>query len=424
MAPVPSASAEAALRRTADAVVDDADAIAHDIAVMLHREVPETSVDPLSFTETHRTVRVTLLALVDGWRRGKPLERMTPPPELMFQIGVMVRDDIPLGALLRICHLGHGAFADAWDERIARAQLTAELQARTMRLAHQLTFTWFAGLVDRLTAAYLAEQERVASTPETQRREAVHAALSGKAVDLDALSRTAAYEFRRHHTGLILWRGTASSDGVPAALDAQSALAAVARSVADTLGAAPPLVVASASAVAWGWIATREAPDPTTLRGAIEGARPVGISVAFGDPAAGLPGFRDTHGDALAASRVAMLPGGYAAAPAGATVAFEDVELAALLSDDLHRARRFVARQLRCLATDDDEHARLRATLRVYLEEQSSRTATARRLGIHPNTASNRARVCEMLIGRPLTDHPVELEVALALAQALGVERP
>ena len=147
---------------------------------MLHREVPETSVDPLSFTETQRTVRVTLLALVDGWRRGKPLEGMTPPPELMFQIGVMVRDGIPLGPLLRICHLGHGAFADAWDERIAHAQLTAELQARTMRLAHQLTFTWFAGLVDQLTAAYLAEQERVARTPETQRREAVHTALSGQ----------------------------------------------------------------------------------------------------------------------------------------------------------------------------------------------------------------------------------------------------
>ena len=148
------------------------------------------------------------------------------------------------------------------------------------------------------------------------------------------------------------------------------------------------------------------------------------MSVAFGEPAAGLPGFRDTHGDALAASRVAMLPGGVAAAPAGATVPFEDVELAALLSDDLHRARRFVARQLRRLATDDDEHARLRATLRVYLEEHTSRTATARRLGIHPNTVSNRARVCEALIERPLTERPVELQVALALAQTIGVQRP
>jgi hypothetical protein len=102
-------------------------------------------------------------------------------------------------------------------------------------------------------------------------------------------------------------------------------------------------------------------------------------------------GFRDTHGDALAASRVAMLPGGYAAAPAGATVAFEDVELAALLSDDLHRAR-FVARQLRRLATDDDEHARLRATLRVQMDD--GEVQTYRTGNRHGSVACTNGTVC------------------------------
>jgi hypothetical protein len=434
-----SAAAEVALRRTADAVAADADRIARDIAKLLHSEVPETAVDPLSFAETERTVRVTLLALIDGWRSGRPPESIEASPELMFQIGVMVRDGIPLGPLLRICNLAHGAFADAWDERIARSDLTPELQARTTRMAHQLTFSWFAALVDRLTAGYLQEQERVARTPETQRRDAVHAALSGDSLDEDALSRTVAYEFRRHHTGLVIWRGTPLSEGEPMALDAQPSLAAVARAVADDLGAAPPLVVAAASAVAWAWIGTREAPDPARLRAAVELARPDDISVAIGEPTAGLSGFRHTHAAALDASRVAMLHGATLAtsvvgslpegargdvvpsAAAGVTVAFEDVELVALLSADLHRARRFVARQLGRLATDDEEHARLRATLRVYLEEHGARAATARRLGIHPNTASNRARSCEALIGRPLSERPVELQVALALAHTIGV---
>jgi DNA-binding PucR family transcriptional regulator len=416
--PATTAAAEAALRASAEAIVADADAIARTVAELLHREVPEASVDPLSLEETRRTCRATLLALVDGWRRGEPLERVAPPPELLFQVGVMVRDGIPLGPLVRICHLAHGAFADAWDDRIAAARLTSEVQARTMRLAHQLTFAWFDGLVAQLTVAYEEERERAARTPETQRREAVQAALSGKTVDVDALSRTAAYEFRRRHIGLVLWRGTAISDGVPAALDAQPAFAAVAREIAAGLGAAAPLVVASASSVAWAWIAVREAPEPVVLAALVEAARPEGVSLAFGEPAPGLAGFRETHDDALAASRVAMLQA--AASGTGASVAFADVELAALLSDDLHRARRFVLRRLGDLARDDAECARLRATLRVYLEEHGSRTATARRLAIHPNTVTNRARACEALIGRSLLERPVELQVALALAHTLG----
>jgi DNA-binding PucR family transcriptional regulator len=416
-----SAGVEAALRTAADEIVADADAIARAVAELLHREVPEASVDPLSLEETRRTCRATLLALVDGWRRGEPLERVPPPPELLFQIGIMVRDGIPLGPLVRICHLAHGAFADAWDERIGRAELSAELQARTMRLAHQLTFAWFDGLVAQLTAAYEEERERAARTPETQRREAVQAALSGKTVDLDALSRTAAYEFRRHHVGLVLWRGTAVSDGVPAALDAQPVFAAIAREIAGALRAAPPLVVASASSVAWGWIAVRELPAPAALRAAVDGARPDGVSVAFAEAAPGLEGFRDTHDDALAASRVAMSHDDGTAAAAGVAVHFDDVELAALLSDDLHRTRRFVTRQLGGLAADDAETTRLRATLRVYLEEHGARSGAATRLGIHPNTVTNRVRACEALAGRSLDERRVELQVALVLAETLGV---
>jgi DNA-binding PucR family transcriptional regulator len=59
--------------------------------------------------------------------------------------------------------------------------------------------------------------------------------------------------------------------------------------------------------------------------------------------------------------------------------------------------------------------------LRVYLEERGARAPTATRLAIHPNTVSNRVRACEALIGRPLGERPVELQVALALAHTIGV---
>ena len=104
----------------------------------------------------------------------------------------------------------------------------------------------------------------------------------------------------------------------------------------------------------------------------------------------------------------------------GSIVTYRKVELAALLSDDLTRVRRFVQGHLGPLAVDDDEHGRLRATLRVYLEEHGSRVAVARRLGIHANTVGNRVRACEELLGGELGTQGVELHVALALAQTLG----
>ncbi len=415
--PATVTAADRVLRTIAESILDDADAVAGRIADMLLRDVPEVNVDPLSVEETRRSARATLVALVGGWRRGEPLEQVAPPPELLFQVGIMVRDGIPLGPLLRILHLAHGEFADEWDARIAAARLSPEVQAQAMRRAHQITFAWFDGLTARLSEGYAAELERVARTPERVRREAVEAALSGKTLDLDALSRTAGYEFRRRHIGLVLWRGTPISDGVPAVADAQPAFASLARSIADALGAAQPLLVSAASSVAWAWIAVREAPTAERLREVVEGARPDGVSIAFGEPAAGLAGFRATHDDALAASRVAMLQGGPAS---GAAIPFDEVELTALVAGDLHRARRFVLRQLGPLAETDEETARLRATLRVYLEEHGSRTATAERLGVHPNTVSNRAKACEALIGRSLRERPVELQVALALRETLG----
>ncbi len=72
------------------------------------------------------------------------------------------------------------------------------------------------------------------------------------------------------------------------------------------------------------------------------------------------------------------------------------------------------------LARDDDESARLRATLILYLEENGSRVATAKRIGVHPNTVANRIRTCRELLGRDVEKDQVPLLVALTLAATLG----
>jgi DNA-binding PucR family transcriptional regulator len=83
---------------------------------------------------------------------------------------------------------------------------------------------------------------------------------------------------------------------------------------------------------------------------------------------------------------------------------------------DLAQAQAFVHRELGELAADDDTTRRLAATLLIYLDEQSSRARTARRLALHENTVRYRIRQAEQILGRRVQDRTLELRVALALA--------
>jgi DNA-binding PucR family transcriptional regulator len=67
--------------------------------------------------------------------------------------------------------------------------------------------------------------------------------------------------------------------------------------------------------------------------------------------------------------------------------------------------------------------ARLRATVRAYCEENASPVRTARRLGVHQNTIVYRVNRAEELLGRPIADRRLELEVALRLADAVDALR-
>ncbi|HYQ12172.1 MAG TPA: helix-turn-helix domain-containing protein, partial [Solirubrobacterales bacterium] len=73
-------------------------------------------------------------------------------------------------------------------------------------------------------------------------------------------------------------------------------------------------------------------------------------------------------------------------------------------------------RELGPLAADDDSARRLAGTLRVYLEERSSPSRTADRLGVHANTIPNRIRAIEELLGHPVDSRVAELLIALRLA--------
>jgi len=137
-----------------------------------------------------------------------------------------------------------------------------------------------------------------------------------------------------------------------------------------------------------------------------------GLLVALAKAGWGIAGFRESHEQAGDARHVAVLQG----KPAGSVTRYGRVALAALGAADPAQARAFVTRELGRLADEDETSQRLAATLRVYLDEQASRTRAAKRLGVHENTVSYRVRQAEEILGRGVDENALELHMALVLA--------
>jgi DNA-binding PucR family transcriptional regulator len=130
----------------------------------------------------------------------------------------------------------------------------------------------------------------------------------------------------------------------------------------------------------------------------------------------GLAGFRRTHQQALGAYGVALAAG----PPAPFMTCFSDVAPLALMSGPADLTRSWVLETLGPLADDADYHASLRATPRIFLQENGSFKATAERMTLHKNTVQYRIRKARESLGRPVGENRLQVELALLAAAWLG----
>jgi DNA-binding PucR family transcriptional regulator len=140
------------------------------------------------------------------------------------------------------------------------------------------------------------------------------------------------------------------------------------------------------------------------------------VRVALGEPASGLDGFLASHRQAAAAHEI-----GLAASPeVGAVFPYREVSSLAFLCADLPRARTWVTETLGQLATTGRRAEELRRTLRTYSTANRSATATARLMNCHKNTVQYRIRSAERLLGHPVEDSGLDLDLALLALRWLG----
>ena len=331
---------------------------------------------------------------------GSPVEQIAAPPDAIAWAHELVHRGFDLSTLLRAYRLGHGLVEKRFDEMAAQLEIPADLRWRVSAYATRYFFAYVDSVCTQLVGDYEDERARWIRGAAAAQAELVTAILNGDRLDARAATATLRYDVSRNHLAFIVW-----GEGQGGSLEA------AASAVAAELGGGPTLTVQIGERSVWAW--TQWSGDGD------EASRPLapldGHRAAIGTPAAGLDGMRRSHDEARSARRVAEAM----AARPGSITRYRSSALAALLTVDPAEAARFAESQLGALAADDDGMTRLRATVRIYLEENLSPARTARRLGIHQNTVVYRVKRTEEILSRSLSDSRLELEVALRLSDGL-----
>ncbi|OLM18231.1 hypothetical protein Ae707Ps1_2490c [Pseudonocardia sp. Ae707_Ps1] len=352
-----------------------------------------------------------LVGIVDLLAHAIPVEQIAVPPAAAEYARRFAQHELSLEALLRAYRLGEHRFGqwaldslrrgDRRDPDVVLAAV-ASLSERTNRYIDQVV----EGLID----IYETERRRWST-----RSGAGLAARIRMVLDTDPLSDSAADELlglpvRGWHRAAVLW-----ISGPTDAPDDDGLLQAGARLLHDAAGR-PPLTVLADSRTLWAWHSGPTAPtlDVELLRARMPGD----VCVALGAPAAGLSGFRGSLAEAVRAR--AVVENSVLTPP---VTEFDDVAIPALLTERTEDLRRWVARVLSDLDSDEPGVDQVRETLRVFLASGGSYTQAAGRLHLHKNTVHYRVRKAEDLRGRPLGDDRLQVEVAL-LAASLLRSRP
>ena len=328
------------------------------------------------------------------------------PPEALDIARTIVRRGIEFDALFQAYRGGQQIAWQRWMEAAYRVTESGPELIAVLDTSLTLLFVYVDDVLSRVLVEAQREREEVLGGALARRTETVRLILDGAPIDSQTAGRRLGYELSRHHTAVVLW---AEAPGV-----AEGALESAGAVLARAAKSRRPLTMPAGTSTLWAWLGSDTPPPAADLRAALAETAP-NIRAAVGPTQRGIRGFRRTHEAALVVHRLLV------GQPDGERFAtYAELEVTALAARDEIRAAEFVATTLGPLAADDPNAARLRETLRVFLDEAEHAPRAAARLHTHRNTVLQRvARATELLGHRP-GDRRLALELALELAHRLG----
>ena len=328
------------------------------------------------------------------------------PPAAAEYARRFAQHGLSLEGLLRAYRIGHNRFVRWGLAALAEVAPSAEALAEAGNHLVLRTDVYIDRVAESLVDIYESERRRWDSRTDAARIAQLRIVLDNESLSTRSAQDLIEVALDGWHVGAVAW--------VDDAADPAGALQAARRVLAESLGRTVETVVVD-DVTLWAWTTSpaRAAVDVDALdRRLADGD----VRVTLGSPASGLGGFRQTHREAMRARAVVQ------AAPAahGRVVRFDDVAVAALLTDHPTVLRTWVRRVLGDLAEDDEGTARLRQTVRALLSCGGSYTAAAALLHVHKNTVHYRVQRAEELRGLPIAEGRLDVEVALLACELLG----
>ena len=344
------------------------------------------------------------------FRHGIDPATVEPPAAAMEYARRLAQRGTPVFDLIRAYDLGQAAMLDFGFQECIRLVDDAALLGAMMRRLLKVAYEFITRVVRQLVSVYQDERDKWLLNRSAARAAKVLDLLgeNGGPADVDAAEAVIGYRQRGTHVGMVVWHASEAHDVL-------SLLESVAGAVLERAGGqGRPLFVPRDEAGAWAWLPVASV-RREHLDAVLAEADP-GVRVTVGDPGTGVDGFRDTHQQARRVHALALAAGEHC----DRVLTFREVGTVALMTTDLNAARLWVASTLGTLSADDENCARLRDTLRVFLASGGSYTAAAGELTMHKNSVQYRVRKAQELLPRELADSRLDVELALNLSHRLG----
>lgn len=384
--------------------------VTDDLVELLTREIPPLRDDARVESLLSASVTENVATLLHMFEHGIDPQSIEAPAAAVEYARRLAQRGVPLAALVRAYRIGHARFLRWCFEELRHETADAPVVGEATRRMTELSFIYIDRISERVIEFYEQERDRWLHNRATVRLARVLSVLADEDFEIDATESTLGYRLRRHHLGVVAWMREPTGGGQDLVVLEQAAAVLAQRAGCP----ASPLFVPRDESSAWVWLPLRSERIPEqVLDAAIHNA---GVCVSLGEPGDDVDGFRRTHRQALRAQAVAL-----AAGPRSPSVtAFADIRPIALMCSDLDATRAWVLDTLGALAIDDDQHARLRLTLRVFLSTGGSYTSTADRLHMHKNTIHYRVNKAEEMRGRSIHEDRLDVELALLACESLG----
>jgi GGDEF-like domain/PucR C-terminal helix-turn-helix domain len=391
-------------------------AVSSVIRRSLEEEIPELRGDTPIVELLGASVEGNVETLLHALRYDIPVERVEAPTAALEYARRLAQHGVPVNALVRAYRLGQRRMNELVFAEVRAGDIPAPTRFAVLEAITATMFGYIDWISQQVVTVYEEERERWLENQNSLRAVRVREVLAAnKAVDVDATTTAIRYPLRWYHLALVMWYPDVGAEG-----DELGRLQRFLRELAQTAQAdASPLFVATDRLCGWGWLPYRSAaPDAVANVRKFALTRPGSPSVGIGPTASGIEGFRRSHREAEAARKVAIAGGRQGQAVIAATD--PGLSAAALLGGSVDEVRDWVIEVLGDLAADNDNDARLRETLRVFLRCGCSYKQAAEELSLHFNSVKYRVARAIARRGRPIDTDRLDVELALLVCQWYG----